>query len=280
MVPNMIIHLIWPPPCNSDHQDYYMFSRGFLLTFTFHCYREGAISKSYTHISTIKTQKKCREVTPESIEFQLHSQQLTWRAPKWWALENVTGPLKNSNCWYLCWISGVYFVFLLLNKHLEKGKTYYPPKWWCFMVIYIPFWKVKHHLPNPETHPKLYIIEATFSNLQLTSPCLYIPKKSFNQPPKCILSVLELWWKMVNPGHFFLLDTEKSNITLARLEILHFQHFPIHNTSSNGTCSTFAIFYMFVFLDSNLQNIENIDVRWFHLSTEEISGSFMVPFFW
>ncbi len=37
--------LIWPPPCNSDHQDYYMFSRGFLLTFTLHCYREGAISK-------------------------------------------------------------------------------------------------------------------------------------------------------------------------------------------------------------------------------------------
>ena len=41
------ISLIWPPPCNSDHQGYYMFSRGFLLTFTFHCYREGAISKLY-----------------------------------------------------------------------------------------------------------------------------------------------------------------------------------------------------------------------------------------
>ena len=39
--------LVWPPPCNSDHQDYYMFSRGFLLTFTFHCYREGAISYVY-----------------------------------------------------------------------------------------------------------------------------------------------------------------------------------------------------------------------------------------
>ncbi len=37
-------NLIWPPPCNSDHQDYDMFSRGFLLTLTFHCYREGAIS--------------------------------------------------------------------------------------------------------------------------------------------------------------------------------------------------------------------------------------------
>ena len=36
---------VWPPPCNSDHQDHYMFSTGFLLTFTFHCYREGAISK-------------------------------------------------------------------------------------------------------------------------------------------------------------------------------------------------------------------------------------------
>ena len=39
------IGLVWPPPCNSDHQDYYMFSRGFLLTFTFHCYKEGAVSK-------------------------------------------------------------------------------------------------------------------------------------------------------------------------------------------------------------------------------------------
>ena len=36
--------LVWPPPCTSDHQHYYMFSKGFLLTFTFHCYREGAIS--------------------------------------------------------------------------------------------------------------------------------------------------------------------------------------------------------------------------------------------
>ena len=142
------------------------------------------------------------------------------------------------------------------------------------MVIYIPFWKVKHHLCNPEkTHPKLYILEANFSNLQLTSPCLYIPKKSFNQTPQVYPFCARTMVENGKPGHFFLLDTEKSNITLARLEILHFQHFPIHNTSSNGTCSTFAIFYMFVFLDSNLQNIENIDVRWFHLSTEEVSWS-------
>ncbi len=39
------IVLIWPPPCNSDHQDLYVISRGFLLTFMYHCYREGAISK-------------------------------------------------------------------------------------------------------------------------------------------------------------------------------------------------------------------------------------------
>ena len=41
---------VLPPPSNSDHKDYYMFSRGFLLTFTFHCYREGAISKVYHQI--------------------------------------------------------------------------------------------------------------------------------------------------------------------------------------------------------------------------------------
>ncbi len=45
MMMMMVMILVWPPPCNSDHQDYYMFSRGFLLTFTFHWYREGAISK-------------------------------------------------------------------------------------------------------------------------------------------------------------------------------------------------------------------------------------------
>ena len=44
-IPMIIISLIWPPPCNSDHQNYYIFSGGFLLTFTFHCYREVAISK-------------------------------------------------------------------------------------------------------------------------------------------------------------------------------------------------------------------------------------------
>ena len=46
--------LIWPPdaPCNSEHQDYYMFSRGFLLTFTFHCYMEGAISNIYLFFSS------------------------------------------------------------------------------------------------------------------------------------------------------------------------------------------------------------------------------------
>ena len=31
-----------------------------------------------------------------------------WRAPKWWALEKVTGPFKNGNFWYRCSISGVY----------------------------------------------------------------------------------------------------------------------------------------------------------------------------
>ena len=49
---SLYIHLVWPPPCNSDHQDYYMFSRGFLLTFTFNCYREGDISNSYMNFSS------------------------------------------------------------------------------------------------------------------------------------------------------------------------------------------------------------------------------------
>ena len=45
------IYIYWvlPPPSNSDHKDYYMFSRGFLLTFTFHCYREGVISNIYIY---------------------------------------------------------------------------------------------------------------------------------------------------------------------------------------------------------------------------------------
>ena len=46
---------VLPPPSNSDHKDYYMFSRGFLLTFTFHCYWEGAISKIIHHLLNIQT---------------------------------------------------------------------------------------------------------------------------------------------------------------------------------------------------------------------------------
>ncbi len=42
------ICLIWPPACNSDHQDYYMFSRGFLLTFIYHCYWKGGQPKVYS----------------------------------------------------------------------------------------------------------------------------------------------------------------------------------------------------------------------------------------
>ena len=57
---NMVIYLIWPPPCNSDHQDYDMFSRGFLLTLTFHCYREGAISKLYNIIGYISINHKTK----------------------------------------------------------------------------------------------------------------------------------------------------------------------------------------------------------------------------
>ena len=49
-----IIPWVLPPPSNSDHKDYYMFSRGFLLTFTFHCYREGAISKLYLFLVRMK----------------------------------------------------------------------------------------------------------------------------------------------------------------------------------------------------------------------------------
>ena len=45
--------LVWPPPCNSDHQDHYIFSREILLTFTFHCYREGAISQVSLPTQTI-----------------------------------------------------------------------------------------------------------------------------------------------------------------------------------------------------------------------------------
>ena len=36
---------MWPPPSNSDQQDYYIFSRGFLSTFIYHCYWRGPHSK-------------------------------------------------------------------------------------------------------------------------------------------------------------------------------------------------------------------------------------------
>ena len=38
-----------------------------------------------------------------------------WRAPKWWALEKVTGPFKHGNFWYLCLISGVYFILFFVS---------------------------------------------------------------------------------------------------------------------------------------------------------------------
>ena len=38
---------MWHPPSNSDHQDYYIFSRGFLSTFICHCYWEGATPNGY-----------------------------------------------------------------------------------------------------------------------------------------------------------------------------------------------------------------------------------------
>ena len=53
---------VLPPPSNSDHKDYYMFSRGFVLTFTFHCYREGAISNLccyYGRTVAVENLKKC-----------------------------------------------------------------------------------------------------------------------------------------------------------------------------------------------------------------------------
>ena len=36
-----------------------------------------------------------------------------WRAPKWWALEKVTGPLKNGNFWYTLDFWGVYETWIL-----------------------------------------------------------------------------------------------------------------------------------------------------------------------
>ena len=55
------IYLVWPPPCTSHHQDFSIFSRGFLLTFTFHCYREGAISNIYIWVC-LKMRLPGREV--------------------------------------------------------------------------------------------------------------------------------------------------------------------------------------------------------------------------
>ena len=33
------IYWVWPPPSSSDHQNYYIFSRGSLQTFISHCYK-------------------------------------------------------------------------------------------------------------------------------------------------------------------------------------------------------------------------------------------------
>ncbi len=60
----LCIYWVLPPPSNSDHKDYYMFSRGFLLTFTFHCYREGAISNVYNNKPWTNTYYKKNKTKP------------------------------------------------------------------------------------------------------------------------------------------------------------------------------------------------------------------------
>ena len=48
---DMIWYLVWPPPYLQWPPGWhYIFSRGFLLTLTFHCYSEGAISKIWYDI--------------------------------------------------------------------------------------------------------------------------------------------------------------------------------------------------------------------------------------
>ena len=41
---------MWPPHSNSDHQDYYIFSRGSLYTFIYYCYCEGGHIQNIPYI--------------------------------------------------------------------------------------------------------------------------------------------------------------------------------------------------------------------------------------
>ena len=82
------IHLVWPPSCNSDHKDYYMFSRGFLLTFTFHRYREGATCKIYILYHIVDTfhihfQQKVMNVSKTTVKSQkqVHKKRLMTGQP-------------------------------------------------------------------------------------------------------------------------------------------------------------------------------------------------------
>ena len=56
---NVTISWVVPLPSNSDHQDYYMFSREslYINLHFFHCYREGAISKPYQNFHPQKQHK-------------------------------------------------------------------------------------------------------------------------------------------------------------------------------------------------------------------------------
>ena len=120
------ISLIWPPPCNSDHQDYYMFSRGFLLTFTFRCYREGAIPKAYPtndvfkHSSCFTT--FCPSTGPEHKKhFRGTASPRTYLPTKTQTISNYTPGKLTARTW---------------KSPICKGTSSSKPSW-----IWIPCWR-------------------------------------------------------------------------------------------------------------------------------------------
>ena len=155
-LPSTCITLVWPPPCNSHHQDFSILSRGFLLTFTFHCYREGAIcnvspidwwilipgSSRYVKFLPGSFLVKRRKFYTLGRSRYIHPQSLTNGTWKWWGFQ-------SRNQTVSVWADEVFGEFsggvcLLLGKSPKKDLMQLhedPPvdvfpvgNWWFSMV--------------------------------------------------------------------------------------------------------------------------------------------------
>ena len=111
----IVIHWMWPPPSNSDHQDYYIFSRESLYKPSFTTVTGRGPYPSYTHFLNNWTNVQCKKNT---FIHHVTSQDIVWER------KNVSKQIKKwgsskseINRWYTnqlmvnCWFGARWFGF-------------------------------------------------------------------------------------------------------------------------------------------------------------------------